>query len=578
MNTTLGAHILGCLMLAGSAAFAQSTVQDSAVAELKRLEEQFGGRLGIMAKNLGTGEVIRYRADERFPTASVIKLPVMAAFFRLVEQGKVDPNQRIELTAADRKPDSDLLQLLDVGATLSLKGAVRSMIVVSDNTATNLVLDRLAPTHDERLAAVNTFLAEKGLKNTRILNRLYTWETKKNTPEAVRYGIGVSTPEDMVLLLEQLHARTLADSASCNEMLDIMRDLADNDMMPRFLPASECRYMKVAHKTGSVNESKVDVGLIESDRANIAIAVFVDKHPDHRDEVENQGVLLVAHASRVAWNALTGDRSPIARKIPDHDVDWNVFPGGSWAIYRSPAAPFPHPQRNEGYRLKDGTFYPRFPHYADSSIVVVVPKDLTEAPEGTNVIVHFHGHRNDNMGVLEQMEMPQALIREKINALLVIPQGPNRARDEFGGKMEDPGGFERLVRDVLATMQKEDVVRTTKVGKVMVTAHSGGYRPAAHVLHQGGLRDHITDVFLFDALYAQQDYYREWLLGSRGSLRGCYTDHLKEEYSAFQKECGPAAPGRLSFTPATADHDHTVQEFFGPWLRDLDASWKVPGG
>ncbi|MBP2671922.1 MAG: beta-lactamase, partial [candidate division NC10 bacterium] len=203
----LRAHILGCLMLAGPALFAQTAAQDYALPELQRLEERYGGRLGIMAKNLGTGAVIRYRADERFPTASVIKLPVMAAYFHLVDQGRVDPAMRVELTAADKKPDSDFLQFLDAGATMSLRDAVRLMIVLSDNTATNLVLDRLASTHDERLAAVNSFLADKGLKNTRLLNRLYSWDTKKNTPEAVRYGIGVSTAEDMVLLLEQLHAR-----------------------------------------------------------------------------------------------------------------------------------------------------------------------------------------------------------------------------------------------------------------------------------------------------------------------------------------------------------------------------------
>ncbi len=569
------AHILGCLMLAGTAAFAQTTPQDYALAELQRLEERYGGRLGIMAKNLGTGVVIRYRADERFPTASVIKLPIMAAYFHLVDRRSVDPNQRVELTAADKKPDSGLLQFLDAGATMSLRDAVRLMIVLSDNTATNLVLDRLASTHEERLAAVNSFLADKGLKSTHLLNRLYSWDTKKNTPEAVRYGIGVSTAEDMVLLLEQLHARTLADSASCDEMLEILKGQFYTDIIPRFLPANECKYLTVAHKTGSVNESKVDVGLIYSDRADIAIAVFVDKHPDHRDAIDNEAVLLAAHASRVAWNALTGDRSPIARNVVESDVDWNVIPGGSWAIYRTPNAPFPHPQRDEGLRRQDGTFYPRFPHYTDSSVVVVVPKNFKETAEGTNVIVHFHGHMNDNLGVLEQMMMPQALIRENINALLVIPQGPNRARDSFGGKMEDPGGFERLVRDVLETMKKEEVVKTTNVGKILVSAHSGGFRPAAYVLHHGGLRDRITDVFLFDALYAEQAYYKEWLLGSRGNLRGCFTDHLRGEYTSFEKECGPAAGARLSFTPTDVDHNVVVQEFFGSWLQGLDASWKV---
>ena len=72
------------------------------------------------------------------------------------------------------------------------------MIIVSDNTGTNLVLDRLAPTHEARLAYVNDMMKSLGLKNTRLLNRLYSWDTKQRTPEGIRYGIGVSTPEDMV--------------------------------------------------------------------------------------------------------------------------------------------------------------------------------------------------------------------------------------------------------------------------------------------------------------------------------------------------------------------------------------------
>ena len=91
------------------------------------------------------------------------------------------------------------------------------------------------------------------------------------------------------------------------------------------------------------------------------------------------------------------------------------------------------------------------------------------------------------------------------------------------------------------------------------------------------MRDRITDVFLFDALYAEQEYYKEWLLGSRGSLRGCFTDHLRGEYTSFERSAVPAAGARLSFTPTDVDHNVVVQEFFGSWLRALDGSWKAHG-
>lgn len=567
--------VLGVLIVSTSVAVPGGR-QDSLLSEIRRLEATYGGRLGLMARHLRTGEEIRYRADERFPTASLIKFPVMTAFYSRVDKGLLDPKARVTLTQADIKPGSGLLQSMVPGMSLALQDAVRLMIVVSDNTATNLVIDSLAPTHDERMKVVNDFLISKGLKNTRLLNRLYTWETKKQTGESIRFGIGVSTPADMVLLLEGLYRGTLADSSSTATMMQIMKEQFYGDMIPRFLPADDVARLETAHKTGGINEVKTDAGLVLSDKGDYAIAIFVDKHMDHRDGVDNQALLLAAHVSRAVWNHFMGGSGYVTRKVVHDDVDWTRFPGGSWAIYRSPAAPFPHPGRRQGYTRSDGTTYPFFPHYADSSIVVVVPEGFKETAAGANVIVHFHGHTNDNIGVLEQMEMPQALARERVNALLVIPQGPNRVPDSFGGKMEDPGGLARLVDDVLRTMQKEGILTVAKPARVIVSAHSGGYRPAAYVLHQGGLTPLVTDVFLFDALYGEQAWFREWLLGGNGRMVGAYTEHLAGEHLAFERELGPQAGDRLRFAATSVPHDSVVNAHFGPWLKSLGPEWRLP--
>ncbi|MEK9137085.1 MAG: serine hydrolase, partial [Bacteroidota bacterium] len=451
--------------------------------------------------------------------------------------------------------------------------AVKLMIILSDNTATNLVLDQLASTHDARMAAVNDFLLSRGLKNTRLLNRLYSWQTKKQSPEGIRYGIGVSTPEDMMVLLEALYNKTLADSSSCNTMLDILKQQQYNDKIPRFLPIDECLYLDIAHKTGDVNESKADVGLILSDKANIAIAVFVDKHPDHQEDNENQASLLAAHVARAVWNHFTGS-SGHERHVRTRDVDWNRFPGGNWLIYRSSAAPFPHTDRVNGFTAGNGTVYPSFPHYTDSSVAVVIPDGFKETEHGTNVIVHFHGHMNDNMGVLEQYLMPQALAAQKINALLVIPQGPYRARDSFGGKMEDEGGLKRLIEDVLVTMKSEEVIKTTRLNRLILSAHSGGYRPAAFCLDRGGLNEHITDVFLFDAFYGNHDFFRNWLDKYPGRMFAAYTDHLAKEHEGFMKETEDEQRMRVSFAATAVDHEQVVQTFLAEWLSKLDRVWK----
>lgn len=561
------------LSLLGTSFGGQAGQADSALrATLARLEQHFGGHLGVAAKNLRTGEWVSFRGGERFPTASVIKLPIMAACFNLVDRGAIAPSMRLVVRAEDKKPG--LLQLLDDSLSLTLLDAVALMIVLSENTATNLVLDLLAPTHAGALEVVNTFLARKGLTQTRLLNRLYSPSTKQQTPEALRYGIGVTTPEEMVLLLAQLYDGTLASPSSCRKMMALLQQQEYNEMLPRLLPRASCKEFAVAHKTGWINETKADVGLVLTDRATYAIAIVVDKHPDHRDGLENNAVRLAACASRAVWNFFTGDSGFDAGSAVTSQVDWNWFPGGKWGIFRSPFAPFPSKERVNGMRHADSTAYPFHPHYDDSSIVVVVPSVLTQGDAGTNVIVHFHGHMNDNLTTLERYCMPQALIAQNINAVLVLPQGPYRARDSFAGKLEEPGGFRRMIEDVMATLQREGVVADTRVNKVILSAHGGGYRAAAYVLDRGGMRENVSHVFLFDAFYGNHDFFAEALRATNISLFAAYTPHLASQHEEFLRALPKAVRTRVSFTPTSVDHEDVVQTFFTPWLARLGDVWQ----
>ena len=213
-----------------------ATARDSAavVQELQTLQQQFGGYLGVEARNLATGEIIRFRATERFPTASAIKFPTMAAYFRQVALNAVNPYQPVQLDSTDKKPGSGVLQFLGNGLHLRLADAVTLMIILSDNTATNLVIDHLpGPTLADRLKVVNGFLDSCGLPSTRLLNKVYSGSTKQNTGDAIRFGLGVSTPEDMAVLMERLYRRTLVDSASSEAMLGILNNQQDMDMLPR---------------------------------------------------------------------------------------------------------------------------------------------------------------------------------------------------------------------------------------------------------------------------------------------------------------------------------------------------------
>jgi beta-lactamase class A len=552
---------------------ASDEMKASLILQFSRLEEEYGGHLGLMARHLKTRETLAYHAEEKFPTASVIKLPIMAAYFDLVRVGKIDPNRRLILQEKWKKPGSGILQQLSEGSTSAAGDLVKLMIMLSDNTATNLVLDQMGDKVASQIEAVNHFAAGIGLKNTRLLNRVYSPETKQQTPEAIRYGFGVSTPEDMVKMLELMYRGSLVNAASSQSMISIMKQQFYADMIPRFLPARECDQVQVAHKTGFVQESQSDVGLIFSPRADIAMAIFVDKQSDHREVIDNRGNLLGARAAQVVWDYFTSGTVSMCDKEPQYETDWNRVPGGRWGIYRSAAAPFPHPERESGFKSSDGTVYPKFPHYSDNSVIVFVPDRFKEDSAGAKLLIHFHGHMNDNLGVLERFRMIESLLQERINAILIIPQGPYRSRDSFGGKMEDEKGLQRLVEDVMSMLVQDKIVSTSRVSQLILSAHSGGYHPLAYSLEKGGMADQVSQVFLFDALYAQQEFFRKWLEGGKGVMRGAFTDHLAKEHQDFAASLKEGARSRFIFELSPVPHDEVVQNFLAKWLHALPEDW-----
>ncbi|HEX9974035.1 MAG TPA: serine hydrolase [bacterium] len=550
-----------------------SRPQESCEFQMHELEKSFGGRMGIMAKNLQTGEILTYASEEKFPTASVIKVPVMVEYFYQVAEGKIEPTQKMLLGDSNKWGGSGLLQYFSGTTEQQLIDAVMLMITISDNTATNLVIDALGKTHEEKLAAVNDRMQSLGLKNTRLLNKLMSWKTKKETPESIRYGIGVSTPEEMVILLEKMYKRELIDSTASQQMIDLMKKQEYNDMIPRFLPFENMPELEVAHKTGSVTSVRVDVGLVLSPKADFAIAIFCDQIQDRRGSNANSANLAAAKAARLVWNYFTGN-SGFERPFLT-TIDWNSFPSGEWARLFLKNAPFPHPSRQNGYHYND-QYFPADPHYLDSSAVVVIPKGFHESNNAVDMIIHFHGWNNDNLNVLEQFNMvPQVLASNK-NAILVFAQGPYRASDSGGGKMENDGGLGRFVEEILGILSSEQKIVHPKIGKIIITAHSGGYRPAILALARGGLQDNIKEIFLFDAFYAETEQLIPWLKQDKHNrLRSIYTEHLAGEHEmfikllkkfklSFSEQFKPSA--QIVLSPTDLCHNCVIENTFQTWL------------
>jgi hypothetical protein len=198
-----------------------------------------------------------------------------------------------------------------------------------------------------------------------------------------------------------------------------------------------------------------------------------------------------------------------------------------WTILRPfEHAPYPHSSREDGWKGKSET-YPKAGHYDDSTVGIFIPADYAPS-ETVNYIVHFHGHKNTVANVLTQYHLPEQLAAAKVNAILLIPQGPKDAGDSGCGKLElDPGGLRALLEEVTEFLRTEKRIGGHQIGKVIISAHSGGYKAAAAVLDHGGLPEQITDVLLFDASYGSLEWFADWCAADKQHrLVSFFTEHL----------------------------------------------------
>jgi D-alanyl-D-alanine carboxypeptidase (penicillin-binding protein 5/6)/beta-lactamase class A len=259
-------------------------------ARLAPLAKAHKGRVAIAVKHLNSGESYFLNADEPMPTASLIKLAVMVEAYAQGHEGKVKLSDFVTLDKADMVQGSGILtQHFSPGATFALRDAVRLMIVYSDNTATNLVLDQIG------IRPVNDRMASLKLPNTRINAKVFRGSTTSVDPVRTKtFGLGSTTARESVALMEMIHQNQVATPEACKEMLGHLKNCDDKDKFPRFLPAS----VTVAHKTGSVSDARTDVGILSFKQGPVALCVLTAKNEDKEWKAENAGNLLCANVAK----------------------------------------------------------------------------------------------------------------------------------------------------------------------------------------------------------------------------------------------------------------------------------------
>ena len=271
--------------------------------EIERLADATGGIVGVAATHLLTGRHISYREDELFPTASVIKLPLLVTLYEDAIAGRIDLSERVTYREDTKVAGSGVLQFLDDGLNPTLRDLSVLMMSVSDNTATDLLFDRVGKTR------IESTMGRLGLESIRApfdiremlmelvdmdhtqpggydeLRRLLRLSAGSGGRSMIPAQADRTTPADMCRLLELIESRAILDPDSCTAILELLKRIQSATRIPGLLPKGTV----VAHKTGSYRRLRNDVGIVYAPTGPYAVALFARELA--RDNIDDDGAL-----------------------------------------------------------------------------------------------------------------------------------------------------------------------------------------------------------------------------------------------------------------------------------------------
>jgi len=222
---------------------------------------QFKGETGIVIKDLRNNREIAHDNDKRFPSASLAKIPIMAACFLADREGKIKFDREVSLKNSDKLTGSGILKEVRAGATFSIEELIGLMIYDSDNTATNMLTNMLG------IDYMNNTFNSFGLKNTNLSRKVADFFARDKGIE------NYTTAEDMAFLLERMYRRSLVNKDISEKCLKLLKLQQVNDRIPKYLPIN----VTVAHKTGLERSVCHDVGIVFSCKGDFLICVLT-KH------------------------------------------------------------------------------------------------------------------------------------------------------------------------------------------------------------------------------------------------------------------------------------------------------------
>ncbi|MFA5160863.1 MAG: serine hydrolase [Elusimicrobiales bacterium] len=262
---------------------------------LEKMAARFPGRMGIYVKDLKSGTQWQYQADELFPSASLIKVPIMAAIFEKLRRNEIELEDEITLKRGEKRGGSGHLRRLRYGTKLTVRQLVEKMITESDNTATRMLVDCVG------LDYLQAQFSRMGLKMTGIYPEGLSLSSKPVARE------NYTTPREMSMLIESMYRGELVDKTSSEAMLDIMKRLKTHSRFAKYLP----RGWELAHKTGLLRQACHDTGVVFSPSGDYVLAIMTWKVPDYRFAAN-----YIARMADMTYRSYDNRQPPAAARYP----------------------------------------------------------------------------------------------------------------------------------------------------------------------------------------------------------------------------------------------------------------------
>ena len=266
--------------------------------QLQSIAAVYQGKVALFAHNLKTGATASLQPDVAVQTASVIKMGILLDAAEQIRAGKASLEEKLVLTKANQVQGSGVLGQLTAPLTLTLRDTLHLMVVLSDNTATNMAIDRLG------LAHINGTLRAAGLKQTVLYKKVYVPAEGPMPADQPKFGLGKTTAREMASIMERIaechlsldrlnldsSAALPGDGPLCGAILHMLRQQQDRDDLPRYLEALDTSEQgsAIANKTGALDKVRNDVALISTKNGPVVIAGFTWDNADERWTGDNE--------------------------------------------------------------------------------------------------------------------------------------------------------------------------------------------------------------------------------------------------------------------------------------------------